>query len=82
MDLYNEIVDIIRNKVADIRHVDVETLDENSNLKYDYQIKSTEMVVVISALEDEYDAYIDLMKLNKFDTIGEIAKFVQELLEG
>ena len=50
MELYDEVVGIIINKVADIKHLDVSELNEDSNLQEEINVRSGEMVAVISAL--------------------------------
>ncbi|MBR3167560.1 MAG: acyl carrier protein [Erysipelotrichaceae bacterium] len=82
MELYDEVVGIIINKVADIKHLDVSELNEDSNLQEEINVRSGEMVAVISALEDEYDVYIDIMKLRKCPLVKDVANFVVGLIEG
>ena len=81
MELYDEAVEIIRAKVADIKHLDIESLNEDTDLQ-ELNVKSGEMVAVISALEDEFDAYIDIMKLRKCPLIKDVANYVVKLIEG
>ena len=79
MDMYDDAVEIIRTKVADIKHVPLESLTEDTDLQ-ELNVKSGEMVAVISALEDEFNAYIDIMKLRKCPTIRDIANYVVSLI--
>ena len=82
MELYEEVLEIVRNKVADIKHLDPSTLTEDTNLQEEVGVRSGEMVAVISALEDEYDVYIDIMKLRKCPLMKDVANFVVKLVEG
>ena len=82
MKLRDEVIELVANKVAELRRLDVTTLNEDTDLKDGLSFKSGELVVVIGAIEDEYDVYIDFMKLTKCETIGKIADFVVKQVMG
>ena len=82
MELKDEIREIIVSKVADIKRIDKASLSDSTNLKTEVAIKSVEMVGVISALEDEFEVYLDIIKLRKCETIGAMCDFVASLIEG
>ncbi|MBR3167562.1 MAG: acyl carrier protein [Erysipelotrichaceae bacterium] len=83
MKFRDEVIGLVVDKVAELRNIeDKTTLTEETNLKDGLSFKSGELVVVIGALEDEYDVYIDFMKLAKCETIGSIADFVVRAVMG
>ena len=54
-DFQAEVVDILKEKAADIFGVDASTLDESTSFVDDLHCKSVNIVQFASALEDEYE---------------------------
>ncbi len=67
---------------AETLKVDESTLNENTNIKTDIDLKSIEMVGIISKLEEEYDCYIKYTELMHADTIGQAAQIIAKQIEG
>ena len=80
--LRDEVISIITDKIATLQKIDPNTLNEQTNFVKDLSIKSGDLVLVIGAIEDEYDCYVDFMVFRKKATIGAAADYVVELLEG
>ena len=81
MELKEEIREIIVNKVSDMKRIDKASFTDATNLKTDCGMKSVDMVSVITALEDEYEVYVDFLKLKKCETLGSLVDFVAGLIE-
>ena len=79
-DFQAEVVDILKEKAADIFGVDTSTLDENTSFVDDLHCKSVNIVQFASALEDEYEIEVPYMQLNKCKTFLDAAKFVDDAL--
>lgn len=63
-------------KTAKVLNVDPSTLTGNTNIKTDVDLKSIEMVGIISELEEEYDCYIKYTELMHADTIAAAAEII------
>ncbi len=79
-DFQAEVVDILKEKAADIFGVNASTLDENTSFVDDLHCKSVNIVQFASALEDEYEVEVPYMQLNKCKTFLDAAKFVDDAL--
>ncbi len=82
MELREKIVEMIIGKAAALQKVDPSTLNEQTDLARDLSMKSGNLVLIIGAIEDEYDCNIDFMAFRKKATIGAAAEYVAELIEG
>lgn len=67
-------------KTARVLGVEPSTLNENTNIKSGIDLKSIEMVGIISELEEEYDCYIKYTELMHANTIGESAEIIAKQL--
>lgn len=68
-------------KTAEVLKVDVTTLSGKTNIKTDIDLKSIEMVGIISSLEEEYDCYIKYTELMHANTIEEAAEIIAKSLD-
>jgi len=63
-------------KTAKVLGVEASTLTGKTNIKTDIDLKSIEMVGIISELEEEYDCYIKYTELLHADTIEAAAEVI------
>lgn len=75
-----EVVDILKDKAAEIFGADPATLSTDTRFIEDLHCKSVNIVQFASALEDEYEVEVPFMELNKKKTFGEAAALVDEKL--
>lgn len=71
-----EIQEKLIEKTAKVLGVDKSTLSPKTNIKTDIDLKSIEMVGIISELEEEYDCYIKYTELMHADTIEQSAEVI------
>lgn len=76
-----EILDKLIEKTAKAIGVDASTLSSSTNIKTDIDLKSIEMVGIISQLEEEYDCYIKYTELMHANTIEEAAEIIAKQIE-
>lgn len=74
----DEIQEKLIEKTAKVLGVDKSTLSGNTNIKTEVNLKSLEMVGIISELEEEYDCYIKYTELMHAETIEDAAKIIAE----
>ena len=79
-EFQEEVVDILKDKAAEIFGVDASTLSGETRFKEDLGAKSVNIVQFASALEDEYEVEVPYMQLNKCETFADAAKFVDDAL--
>ena len=77
-----EILQKLIERTAEALHVEASTLSSNTNIKTDIDLKSIEMVGIISKFEEEYDCYIKYTELMHASTIGEAAEIIAKQIEG
>ena len=82
MELREEILQKIINKASQLFGKDPVELNENTRFVEDLNAKSTNIVQIITVLEDEYDVEITFMEFRRKKTFGEAADYVVQLLEG
>lgn len=73
-----EITQKLIEKTAAKLGVDKSTLSSSTNIKTDIDLKSLEMVGIISELEEEYDCYIKYTDLMHANTIEEAAEIISK----
>ena len=84
---YDEILAKVLEIVAEVFGVPVDSLDENStwidNLKIDLvsSLQCKEFVDLKVALDTEFDTDCPNMKLGRTKTMGEVARFIEDLIE-
>lgn len=79
-EFQEEVVDILKDKAAEIFGVDAESLSAETKFVDDLHCKSVNIVQFASALEDEYEVEVPFMQLNKCVTFADAAKFVDDAL--
>ncbi len=79
-EFQEEVVEILKDKAADIFGVDRDSLSADTLFAEDLHCKSVNIVQFASALEDEYEVEVPFMELNKKATFAEAAQFVDEVL--
>ena len=80
-DIRNEVIELMREKCAFIFHVDKETLGPDTRLAEDLHCKSVNYVELSTYLENDYDVEVPYMAFKRNKTIGEVADYIQDLLE-
>lgn len=68
----------IKEIVAENLGAEVDDLTENTSLKEDLEADSLDLFELVSALEDEYEIEIPAEDLEKIDTVGDIATYIEE----
>ena len=79
-EFQEEVVDILKNKAAELFGVDASTLSAETSFVDDLHCKSVNIVQFASALEDEHEDEVPYMQLNKCKTFADAAKFVDDAL--
>lgn len=77
----DEILKKLIEKTAKVMKVDPSTLSENTNIKNDINLKSLELVGIISEFEEEYDCYIKYTDLMHAETIGQAADAIAKMVK-
>lgn len=77
----DEILAKLIEKTAKVLGVEPSTLSGATNIKTDVDLKSLEMVGIISELEEEYDCYIKYTELMHADTIEAAAEVIASQVE-
>ncbi len=78
----DEIKTFLVNKIAELCGVDPESISEDTEPIQDLGMKSATIVVLIAALEDEFDVDIDFMKFRRARTVGDSIEFLDDLVNG
>ena len=68
----------VKSIIADQLQVDEESIKPETSLMKDLEADSLDAVEIIMAIETEYGIEIPDEDAEKFQTIGDIAKFVEE----
>jgi len=68
----------VKSIIADQLQVDEASIKPETSLMKDLEADSLDAVEIIMAIETEYDIEIPDEDAEKFQTIGDIAKFVEE----
>ncbi len=80
MSIREEVVEILKQKAAEVLAVDPQTLDENTRFDEDLHAKSVNFVQFTAALEDEYDVEVPFMEFRRKKTFGEAGDYIDSLL--
>ena len=75
-----EILQKLIEKTAAALRVDPSELSPQTNIKTDVDLKSLELVGIISQIEEEYDCFIKYTELMHADTIEQAAEIIEEHL--
>lgn len=68
-------------KTAKVLGIDPSALSGSTNIRTEVDLKSIEMVGIISELEEEYDCYIKYTELMHADTIEQAAEIIAKEVE-
>ena len=79
MSFREEVIELLINTVVDLLGVDASTLNANTRFKEDLGCKSSNIVQITIALEDEYDVEVPFMAFNRCATFGDAADYMSEL---
>lgn len=80
LEFQEEVIDILKNKAADIFGVDPSTLGPETSFVDDLHCKSVNIVQFAAAIEDEYEVEVPFMELNKKKNFREAAEFIDRKL--
>ncbi|MBO3444209.1 MULTISPECIES: acyl carrier protein [Clostridia] len=71
--MFNKVVEIIREQLS----VEDKEITMETSLMKDLEADSLDAVEIIMALEDEFDVEIPDTEAEKFQSIGDIVKFIE-----
>lgn len=75
-----EVIELLANKVLELYpNTDPSTLNADTRFKEDLGIKSSDIVKITAALEDEYDVEVAFMAFNRCVTFGAAADYMSEI---
>lgn len=77
-----EIRDFLVGKVSELCGVPMDSITDDTELMKDLGMKSATLVVLIAALEDQFDVDIDFMKFRRALSISDAVAFLDELVNG
>lgn len=78
--MYQEALEAIINRLAEVKKLDPETLNENTHFYEDLSGTSLELAHLGTFLESEFDVDLPYMKFSKQKTLGEMAKFIEKAM--
>ena len=70
-------LETIKKLVAENLGIEEETITENASFKEDLGVDSLDLFELVMALEEEYDLEIPTEDLEKLNTVGEVAGYIQ-----
>ena len=70
-------LETIKKLVAENLGIEEETITENASFKEDLGVDSLYLFELVMALEEEYDLEIPTEDLEKLNTVGEVAAYIQ-----
>ena len=70
-------LETIKKLVAENLGIEEETITENASFKEDMGVDSLDLFELVMALEEEYDLEIPPEDLEKLNTVGEVAAYIQ-----
>lgn len=77
-----EIRDFLVGKVSELCGVPMDSITDDTELMKDLGMKSATLVVLIAALEDQFNVDIDFMKFRRALSISDAVAFLDELVNG
>lgn len=72
-----DILQVIKEILAKQLKVDVDTIDENTNIVADLGADSLDVVEMLMTIEEEYDVVVPDEVVTTFVTIGDVARYVE-----
>lgn len=79
MTFREEVIELLKNRAAELFGVDPETLSGETRFEEDLKCKSVDYVKFTVALEDEYDVEVPFMSFRRNKTFAEAADYMSEL---
>lgn len=70
-------LETIKKLVAENLGIEEEAITENASFKEDLGVDSLDLFELVMALEEEYDLEIPTEDLEKLNTVGEVAAYIQ-----
>lgn len=70
-------LETIKKLVAENLGIEEETITENASFKEELGVDSLDLFELVMALEEEYDLEIPTEDLEKLNTVGEVAAYIQ-----
>lgn len=70
-------LETIKKLVAENLGIEEEAITENASFKEDLGVDSLALFELVMALEEEYDLEIPTEDLEKLNTVGEVAAYIQ-----
>jgi len=75
------VFDKIKKTIASQLEVDEETITASTNIIEDLGADSLDIVELITVLEDEFNLVVTDESVHEFQTVGDIAQFIENLLD-
>jgi acyl carrier protein len=72
-----EILEVIKEILSKQLKVDVDTIDENTNIVADLGADSLDVVEMLMTIEEEYDVVVPDDVVTTFVTVGDVARYVE-----
>ena len=72
-----DILEVIKEILAKQLKVDVDTIDENTNIVADLGADSLDVVEMLMTIEDESDVVVPDDVVTTFVTVGDVARYVE-----
>lgn len=79
-ELREEVLELIMKEIPRVLKTDLPDINEDTCFKAELNMKSFEIAALLSAVEDEYDAYIKYTSLLHCETLGEMADTIAKQL--
>ena len=71
-------LDKVKEILAEQLDIDIEKIDETTDIAEDLGADSLDVVDVMFAIEEEYDITVDEEQIRKFKTVADVAKYIDE----
>jgi acyl carrier protein len=72
-----DILQVIKEILAKQLKVDIDTIDENTNIVADLGADSLDVVEMLMTIEEEYDVVVPDEVVTTFVTVGDVARYVE-----
>ena len=72
-----EMLEAVKEILAKQLRIDVDTIDENTNIVNDLGADSLDVVEMLMTIEEEYDVVVPDEVVATFVTVGDVARYVE-----
>ena len=72
-----EMLQAVKEILAKQLRIDVDTIDENTNIVSDLGADSLDVVEMLMTIEEEYDVVVPDEVVTTFVTVGDVARYVE-----